>query len=76
MGIRKGRRRKGKKVGDVFKASCHTGNTNKKKIYFLIYFIFEACAHNLRLATPESTSAQASNAARVRSHEAPDFQLF
>ena len=45
-------------------------------IYFPIYLLLEACAHNLRFALPESTTAQASNAARVRSQKAPDFQLF
>ena len=44
-------------------------------IYFPIYLL-EACAHDLRFALPESTTLQASNAARVRSQKAPDFQLF
>ena len=41
-------------------------------IYFPIYLL-EACAHDLRFALPESTTAQASNAARVRSQKPPDF---
>ena len=45
-------------------------------IYFLIYLLLEACAHDLRFALRESTTAQASNAARVRSQKAPDSQLF
>ena len=45
-------------------------------IYFPIYLLLEACAHDLRFALPESTTAQASNAAQVRSQKAPDFQLF
>ena len=45
-------------------------------IYFPIHLLLEACAHDLRFALPESTTAQASNAARVRSQKAPDFQLF
>ena len=44
-------------------------------IYFPIYLL-EACAYDLRFAFPESTTAQASNAARVRSQKEPDFQLF
>ena len=44
-------------------------------IYFPIYLL-KACAHYLRFAFPESTTAQASNATRVRSQKAPDFQLF
>ena len=45
-------------------------------IYFLIYLLLEACAHDLRFAHPESTTTQASNAAQVRSQKAPNFQLF
>ena len=45
-------------------------------IYFPIYLLLEACAHDLRFALTESTTVQASNAARVRSQKAPDFQLF
>ena len=45
-------------------------------IYILIYLFLEACAHDLRFALPESTPAQASNAAQVRSQKAPNFQLF
>ena len=44
-------------------------------IYFPIYLLLEACAHDLRFALPESTTAQASNVARVRSQKAPEFQL-
>ena len=45
-------------------------------IYFPIYLLFEAGARDLRFTLPESTTKQASNAARVRSQKAPDFQLF
>ena len=45
-------------------------------IYFPIYFLLEASAHDLCLAPPESITAQAFNATGVLSHEAPDFQLF
>ena len=45
-------------------------------IYFPVYFLLEASANDLRLAPSESTTAQALNATGVRSHEAPDFQLF
>ena len=45
-------------------------------IYFPIYLLLAACAHEIRFALPESTTAQASNAARVRSQKAPDFQLY
>ena len=38
-------------------------------IYFPIYLLLDACAHDLRFALSENTTAQASNAA-------PDFQLF
>ena len=34
QGIRKGRRRKGEKVGDMLEASCHTGGNTNKKEYF------------------------------------------
>ena len=44
-------------------------------LYFPIYLLLEACAHDLRFALPENTTAQTSNAARVRSQKAPDFQL-
>ena len=33
QGIRKGRRRKGERVGDMLKASYHTGGNTNKKIY-------------------------------------------
>ena len=41
-------------------------------IYFPIYLL-EACAYDRRFALPESTTAQAVNAARVLSQKAPDF---
>ena len=45
-------------------------------IYFPIYLLREACAHDVRFALPEITTTQASYAAWVRSQKAPDFQLF
>ena len=45
-------------------------------LYFPTYLLIEACAYDLRFALPESTTAQASNAARVRSQKAPVFHLF
>ena len=41
-----------------------------------MYLLLEACAHGVRFALPESTTAEASNATRVRLQKAPDFQLF
>ena len=49
---------------------------NIQFIYFPIYLLLDACAHDLRFALSENTTAQASNAAWVRSQKAPDFQLF
>ena len=45
-------------------------------IHFPIYLLLEACAHDLHFALPETTTAQASNAVRVRLQKVPDFQLF
>ena len=42
-------------------------------IYFPIYLLLEACAHDLRFAVPESITVPASNDARVRSHKAPPY---
>ena len=49
---------------------------NSVYIFFSEYFFLEACAHDLRLAPSESTTTQALNAARVRSHEAPILNCF
>ena len=60
-------------------STCQQAFSSSHKIqfiYFPIYLLLEACTRDLRFALRESTTVQASNAARVRSQKAPDYQLF